>query len=73
MSLPFNEVLRATRRATIDPLTGKPMSQRRVAELVEAHVQTVIGWERPSGRLPDHGHRRALLRLWPGLFGTTTY
>ena len=63
---PFHLALREARRSTIDPDTGKAITQKRLAELIGIGFQTVSRHER-SKHLPAFHIRKEYFRLLPSL------
>lgn len=57
MAYSFGEWLRDARRSSIDPTTGKPFTQERLAELLHISQAKVAQWERGEIRtiLPEDG------------------
>ncbi len=67
----FGSLVRSTRESTIDPTTGRPYTQARVAELVAdlsgepVSRSLVAGWESDEIELPRIKHLNALPKVLP--------
>lgn len=65
----FGELLQSRRESMIDPTTGRPWTQRRVAEEVErranhpASRSLVAGWESGEIKRPNSKHVNALIEM----------
>lgn len=63
----FAARFRAMRLSIIDPETGKPMTQKRIAERLGVNLNTVRNYEY-GHTLPHLIIRRELVRLFPDAF-----
>ena len=67
----FSQVLRTNRIQTLDPETGKGMTQPQAAALIGCNLSTYRKYEHDK-RLPHPMFRKEILRIWPNTFHGVT-